>query len=120
MYILLFLTILMRALVDICFKSAVHDNLQVNSIFDLIPSFSKLAFNPFLWLAIFLAIINICLWTLSLSYFNLNYVYPFTSISFILIILAGKLIFKEHLDKNKLLGICFIIIGIITLLLEKI
>jgi multidrug transporter EmrE-like cation transporter len=119
LYILLFLTILLRAVSDLCLKAAVHKNFKLNTPFDLIIHFFKFITNPFIWLGFFIAIFNLGLWALNLCHFSLNYAYPFNSISYILIILAGKLFFKEHLDKNKIIGIIFIIIGVSFLLLEN-
>lgn len=119
MFILLFITILLRAVSDLCLKAAVHNNFKLNSPIDLFTNFFKFIVNPFIWAGFIIAIFNLGLWALNLCHFNLNYAYPFNSISYILIILAGKVFFKEHLDKNKIIGIIFIIFGVFFLLIEN-
>jgi multidrug transporter EmrE-like cation transporter len=116
MHYLLFATVLFRTCTDLCFKASVN-KLHFHSISCLIKNIPKLIVTPFLWVAFILALINISLWSLSLCYFDLNYAYPFTSMSYVLIMIAGKIFFKEKLDKNKIIGIVFIAIGALFLML---
>ncbi|NQY74753.1 MAG: hypothetical protein HRT90_08335 [Candidatus Margulisbacteria bacterium] len=115
MYLFLVSVIFIRFFSDIFFKLGVH---HIDFQFkNFLPSVVKMIKNPFFILAIFFSIANVVIWTLGLTLYDLSFAYPFTSFSYILIILAGKFIFHEHLDRNKMIGIVFILIGSMTLLL---
>ena len=51
-------------------------------------------------------------WTLALRQFQLNFIYPFMSLVFILNLSAARFIFNEVVDMNHILGIALIIIGV--------
>jgi len=105
-----FFVILIRTCADLSFKMSVL-HLEFKNFKSLILNFFKMLKNPFIFLGLFLSLLNLCLWSLLLVKFDLNYAYPFTSASYILIILAGKLFFKEHLDRMKISGIVCIALG---------
>jgi multidrug transporter EmrE-like cation transporter len=52
-------------------------------------------------------------WSLTLTKFELSYAYPFTSLSFALVLILSIVIFKEPLTIQKLLGVLLIISGLI-------
>jgi drug/metabolite transporter (DMT)-like permease len=116
MYLLLIVVIIVRTLTDICFKMAVN-NLHFNSVSSSVTSFVSLTKNIFLWLGLIFGLTNLIVWWLSLKYFDLSYAYPFLSISYITIIISGKVLFKEHLGKYKMAGILFISAGAVMLFL---
>ncbi|MCP4049915.1 MAG: EamA family transporter [bacterium] len=113
-FIIIVLIILVRTAGDICFKYAVN-KLNLTSVSKLGANVRSMAFNPFLWAGLILGISNMILWCFSLNRFDLSYAYPFLSISYITVILSGKFLFNEHLDKNKIIGILFITTGALVL-----
>ncbi len=115
-YLKLILVIIIRTFGDISFKATVH-RLDFNSISDLGHNTFKMLRSPYLWLGLFFGVANMIMWGLSLEDFDLSYAYPFLSISYVSIILTGSFLFKETLDKNKIIGIIFIVLGAITLFL---
>ncbi len=108
--------ILIRTLSDIAFKTGVH-KLHFHKKADVLPNLRKMILSPYVLLGLALAAANMLAWSLSLSHFDLHYAYPFTSISYILIMLCGKFFFNEHLDKTKIFGIFLISIGVLFLIL---
>ena len=116
MYLKLLLVIIVRTCTDICFKMAVN-HLQFSSVASIKESLKKMLGNYFLWLGLFFGLANLVAWSFSLQDFDLSYAYPFLSVSYITIILAGKVLFKEHLDRNKIIGIVFISLGAVVLFL---
>jgi multidrug transporter EmrE-like cation transporter len=108
--------IIVRTCGDICFKAAVN-RLNFTSVSSVLPNIFKLVRNPFFILGLFFGVSNLFIWWFSLKDFDLSYAYPFLSISYITIIIAGKVVFKEHLDKKKIIGICFITLGALVLFL---
>ena len=52
-------------------------------------------------------------WLLALSSFELSYVYPFASLSYIGIIIGSYFIFRERITLMRLMGIAVIISGVL-------
>lgn len=52
-------------------------------------------------------------WLLALSSFELSYVYPFASLSYIGIIIGSYFIFRERITLLRILGIAIIITGVL-------
>lgn len=53
-------------------------------------------------------------WMGALSTFDLTYAYPFTSLSFILVLVLGGVLFKEPLSVGKVAGIFLICSGLVV------
>lgn len=51
-------------------------------------------------------------WAITLTKFELSFAYPFTSLSFVLVLFLSAILFKEPLNLNKLLGILLIFGGL--------
>ncbi len=112
----LLLVILVRTCTDISFKMAVY-RLHFDSVSTLAANMKKMIASPYLWLGGFFGIANMLAWSFSLQEIDLSYAYPFLSISYVTIILSGKFLFHENLDKNKMIGIGFISLGAVILFL---
>jgi multidrug transporter EmrE-like cation transporter len=59
--------------------------------------------------------IGVIFWMLALSYFEISYVYPFASLSYIGIVLGSYFIFRERLNLARLMGIAMIIAGVLII-----
>lgn len=69
--------------------------------------------DPYIITGLAAAFIAVGFWILALSKkIPLSYAYPFTSMSFVFVLLASALIFGEHLTWQKLAGVGLIISGI--------
>lgn len=112
---LLVTALLLRTGTDLCFKISVN-NLHFGKASDLFKNGLVLFKNPIMWLAIFLAVVNLWLWCLVLSIFDLSFAYPLFSISYVLMMLSGRFFFKEPLDNFKYLGMSLIVLGSFILL----
>lgn len=69
--------------------------------------------NPWVisgFISAFLAAVS---WMLALSRFPLSYAYPFMSLSFVLIPLFSALLFKEVIRLPQLIGLFFVVCGVI-------
>lgn len=106
-----------RTIADILMKKSVH-HLHIGSFACLWPGAKALGKNVIFWCGLFLGFVNVMLWPVALRYYDLSYAYPFLSISFVLIILAGKWMFHEKLDAYKVVGIVFIAVGSLSLFLK--
>ena len=57
---------------------------------------------------------GVIFWLLALSSFPISYIYPFASLSYIGIIVGSYFIFKEPMNRLRLMGIAMIIIGVLV------
>lgn len=76
--------------------------------FFLIKAFSK----PFVLLSFVLTIVSALSWLSALSKAELSFAYPFSIISYVLILIISSLILKEHVSIMRWLGVIIIGIGI--------
>lgn len=75
----------------------------------------SLMLNPWVLsgiVATFLAGIS---WMLAMTKFEISYAYPFISLNYILVLLAGFLLFNETLNATKLIGSALVMLGIIVI-----
>ena len=115
-YLKLVLAIIVRTIADVSFKAAVH-RLDFDSFSTLGTNIKRLALSPFLWMGGAFGVVNVILWTSCLETFDLSYAYPFLSLSYVTIMISGKLFFDETLDWHKVVGIFFIGLGACALFL---
>lgn len=54
-------------------------------------------------------------WMLTMTRFELSYAYPWTSLNFVFVLLAGVLIFGESINSAKWLGTGLVVVGVILL-----
>lgn len=74
-----------------------------------------LLFNPWVLsgvVATFLAGIS---WMLAMTKFEISYAYPFVSLNYILVLVAGFLLFNESITVTKLAGSALVVLGIIVI-----
>ena len=70
-------------------------------------------FNPFIILSIILTLLSGMSWMIAMTKFDISYAYPFTTLGFVLILLFSSFLFNESFTIYKLVGVTFIVIGII-------
>ena len=73
----------------------------------------KLLLNPWVVSGFACAFIAALTWMAAMTKFPLSYAYPFMSLAFILVMFLSAIFFKEAITINKLLGLAFIVLGII-------
>lgn len=54
-------------------------------------------------------------WMMAMTKFELSYAYPFISLNYVLVFIAGAALFHEAVTAPKLFGVAFIIVGIVIL-----
>ncbi len=69
--------------------------------------------DPFILSGMFAAFIASLFWMAAVTKFDLSYAYPFMSASFVLVFFLSMILFKEPFSFYKLVGLIFIIIGIV-------
>jgi drug/metabolite transporter (DMT)-like permease len=70
-------------------------------------------FDPYVFICIVLTFISGLSWIAAMTKFELSYAFPFTSLSYIAILVLSSFLFHEQMTLSKISGLIFIIIGII-------
>lgn len=74
---------------------------------------AKLVFDPFLISGFASTLVAAVFWIAAMTKFDISYAYPFMSLAFVLVLILSAWFFKEPITLNKMLGMAFIVIGII-------
>jgi len=83
------------------------------SLADKVIFFSKLLLDPFIISGFVAAFVAALCWMATMTKFDLSYAYPFMSLSFVLVLILSALFFHEPITTAKVLGVIFILAGII-------
>lgn len=75
---------------------------------------AKMLLNPWVLSSLAAAFLGMLSWMLALGRVELSYAYPFTSLTFVLILLASAVLFREPVTATKLVGMALIIAGIVV------
>jgi drug/metabolite transporter (DMT)-like permease len=70
-------------------------------------------FSPVVFTGLIFYALSTLVWLFALSKTTLNYAYPFTALTFILVMLASYFIFSETLPLNRIIGVGVICLGVI-------
>ena len=70
-------------------------------------------FNPFIILSIVLTLLSGLSWMIAMTKFDISYAYPFTTLGLVFILIFSIFLFNESFTIHKLIGVSFIITGII-------
>lgn len=83
------------------------------SFFALVKTVADIIFAPVVFVGLMLYVLSTILWLFALSKTTLNYAYPFTALTFILVMASSYLVFSETLPSNRIIGGVVICIGVI-------
>lgn len=79
---------------------------------DKISFLLNLFLDPYILSGLLAAFLAAICWMAAMTKFRLSYAYPFTSLSFIFVLIFSALVLNESLNLPKILGIIIIIFGI--------
>ncbi|MDD5603814.1 MAG: transporter [Eubacteriales bacterium] len=79
----------------------------------VIRTLTSVIFSPTILIGLILYGVSTLTWLFALSKTRLNYAYPYTALTFILVMLASYFIFSEPLPVNRIAGVAIICIGVI-------
>ena len=113
-HIYIFLTIFFTVYGQIIIKWQVNSAgaLPVGAI-EKISFILRLLLNPWILSGLFSAFLASLTWMAAMTKFTLSYAYPFISLTFVLIMLAATILFREPITVPKLFGIIAIVAGVI-------
>ena len=110
---MLALAILFAVISQLLFKSGVGSIGQVTLTRNTLPAeIWKLATSPQIVVGMALYSVGFLAWLGAMSRFGLSYVYPFTSMNYVLVLLFSWIVFNEPLSPIRWLGVAVIISGI--------
>ena len=115
-FVYILITILLTVYGQIVFKWRMEMKGAIPS-----GSMSKLQYifwaylDPWILSGFFAAFSASVFWAITLTKFELSFAYPFTSLSFVLVLFLSAFLFKEPLTMNKLLGVILIFSGLFVI-----
>jgi drug/metabolite transporter (DMT)-like permease len=77
-----------------------------------VVQFTKMVFRPFVFIGFMLFLVSSLFWLMALAKVPLSFAYPFTSISYVLILFFSSILFKEQMIPIRWLGAAVIILGL--------
>ena len=80
---------------------------------DLGQTIFRMLTNPFVFIGLGIYVIGTLFWLTALSRLDLSYAYPFASLSYVIMLLAAWIIFKENITTLRVLGSFVIIAGVL-------
>ena len=75
-------------------------------------AFSML-FNPYIIISLILTLLAGVTWMIAMTKFDISYAYPFTTLGFVFVFIFSVFLFNEPVNWQKIVGLCFIIMGLI-------
>jgi drug/metabolite transporter (DMT)-like permease len=84
-----------------------------SSLMGILEMLIRIVFSPMVFAGLVLYISSTLVWLLALSRTSLNFAYPFTALTFILVMLSSSLILSETLPVNRIIGAAIICFGVI-------
>ena len=110
---MLAMAILFAVISQLLFKYGVGSIGQVTLTRNTLPAeIWKLATSPYIVMGMALYSVGFLAWLGAMSRFGLSYVYPFTSMNYVLVLLFSWIVFNEPLSPIRWLGVAVIILGI--------
>jgi uncharacterized membrane protein len=80
-----------------------------------LTTLSTVLLNPYVLLGFVMYGLSTIFWLIALSKKDLSFVYPFISLTYILVLVLSSLVLKESIGLNKIVGTLAIMIGLIII-----
>jgi multidrug transporter EmrE-like cation transporter len=108
-------TIISRTFTDVLFKAAVHQDYTDQQPISILIQAKRVIYSKYFSIGLIFSTIHVYTWIICLKKFDLSFIYPMLSVSYVCIMITGRILFKETLDKYKIIGMAIITIGSILL-----
>jgi multidrug transporter EmrE-like cation transporter len=112
--VLLLLSVASASLGQVLFKKGVMLTGEVTFRGSVLAELIRLVFNPVVFSGLVLYVVSTILWLAALSKTTLSFAYPFTALTFILVMLSSRMVFLESIPPLRYLGIGLIVAGILV------
>ena len=83
--------------------------LSLNKLFSILW---RMATNPYVIVGLFIYVGGTVFWLTALSRVDLSYAYPFASLSYVVMLAASWLLFRENISVVRLLGTLVVGVGV--------
>jgi multidrug transporter EmrE-like cation transporter len=111
--LLLLISAVSASMGQVLFKKGVLVTGEVNFKTSIVGELIKLVFSPAIFSGLTLYFISTVLWLIALSKTTLNFAYPFTALTFVLVMVSSRVIFLENIPTLRYFGIILIIVGLL-------
>jgi drug/metabolite transporter (DMT)-like permease len=108
---LLLTSVVLATMGQIFFKKGVFHTGEVTLQSPIITWLFRLIFNPFVFSGLVLYVISSVLWLVALSKTTLSFVFPFTALIFVLVMLSARIYFLEPIPTLRYFGMALICLG---------
>lgn len=109
-YVLIIFQVFINVIAQLLLKKGVASLDFSSSPLVLIMS---LITNIYIFGGVFIFVISLLLWLYLLAQFDLSFLYPFGSLSYVLAAIGGYFFFAENITCYRGIGILFILLGVI-------
>lgn len=106
---LVLISVLLAAAGQLTFKAGLNQIGGLTLSLDMIVS---LLMNPLMLLGLAIFAASALLWLIALMRAELSFAYPFLSLSYVLVLAGGAVLFDEQISPLRLLGFALIIVGL--------
>jgi len=108
---LILLSVALGAVGQLVFKAAMSSIGALQLSLDLLL---RMATNPLLLLGVAIFGVSTVLWLLALSRAELSFAYPFLSLTYVVVLIGGALLFKEQITLPRILGFVVVVVGLLV------
>jgi len=108
---MLLIAVVLATLGQIFLKKGVLSIGEVTLKGNLIKELFNLILSPLVFSGLVFYIISVIFWLSALSRTTLNFVYPFTALTFILVMLSSRVVFLESIPSMRYVGLGLICLG---------
>lgn len=119
--VLLIISVITASIGQVLFKkgmSLLGDFSMPHTFPGLFKTLTRIMLSPTILTGLFFYGLSTLVWLAALSKTRLNYAYPYTALTFILVMLASRYIFLESMPLNRIIGVVLICCGFIAAALK--
>lgn len=117
---ILLISALTASIGQVSFKKgmALAGQINLNFSAEWLIRMIKVVFTPYVFAGLLFYAMSTLLWLAALSKCSLNFAYPFTAVTFVLVIILSALVLKEPIPLTRIIGISIIIGGVFIVSLK--
>lgn len=100
---------------QLCLKHGMTRLGEMKSAARLVQNIPELFKSVWVLIGLIAYIVSTLIWMVVLKLADLSFAYPFISLSYVFVIIASRIVFRENIDFYKIIAILFIISGVLVL-----
>ena len=113
LYIFLSILFAVASQLIIKWKMSAFDLSHMTSLWGKFFFAGSMLLNPYIILSILLTLLSGLSWMIAMTKFDISYAYPYTALGYVCILGFSVVLFHEPLNLYKIIGVIFIITGIV-------